>query len=75
MYFNEKICVITGAGSGIGRGLALALGARGATVIVSDIQEVNVTETAAQVNVAGPGKASSEIIDVTDKDAMSVHID
>ena len=74
MYFNGNICVITGSGSGIGRALALGLGSRGATVIASDIHETNVKETAALVNEAGPGKAIAEAIDVSNEDAVSLHI-
>ena len=35
--FRDKVCVITGAGSGIGRGLALELAGRGARLALSDI--------------------------------------
>ncbi len=45
MKFNNKIVLITGAGSGIGRGTALAFAREGATVVVSDINEAGGHET------------------------------
>ncbi len=50
----DKICIITGSGSGIGRASALMFAREGATVIVADIR-VEAAETTAQavVYVAG----------------------
>ncbi len=45
MKFNNKIVLITGAGSGIGRGTALAFAREGATVVVSDINEAGGHQT------------------------------
>ncbi len=42
-----KISIVTGAGRGIGRAIAEALAARGATVVVSDVDAANGDETAA----------------------------
>jgi NAD(P)-dependent dehydrogenase (short-subunit alcohol dehydrogenase family) len=36
--FYNKTAVITGAGSGIGRGIALVLAREGARVVVSDVE-------------------------------------
>ncbi|MEV8135427.1 SDR family NAD(P)-dependent oxidoreductase [Microbacterium aurantiacum] len=44
-----KIAIVTGAASGIGRGIAIRLAADGATVIVSDINEDAAVATAAEL--------------------------
>ena len=43
---DDKIAVVTGAGQGIGRGIAAKLAAEGATVVVTDVNEATAKETA-----------------------------
>jgi 2-hydroxycyclohexanecarboxyl-CoA dehydrogenase len=50
---DQKIAIVTGAGQGIGRGIAEKLAAEGATVVVTDVNEVTAKETAAAVNGVG----------------------
>ena len=45
-YFHEKIILITGAGNGIGRGLAISLSQYCKSLILIDIHESNLEETA-----------------------------
>ncbi len=45
--FEAQVILITGAGSGIGRGAAVAFAAEGARVVVSDVDEANGRETVA----------------------------
>jgi 3-oxoacyl-[acyl-carrier protein] reductase len=62
---NERIAVVTGASRGIGRGIALELGKRGATVIVNYQRNVDAaTEVVEQITAAG-GKAQAVQADVS----------
>lgn len=59
------IALVTGAGSGIGQGVAVGYAAEGARVIAADINAAGAAETAAMIAKAG-GDASSYALDVTD---------
>ncbi|MBO0875052.1 MAG: SDR family NAD(P)-dependent oxidoreductase, partial [Pseudonocardia sp.] len=59
---SGKVAVITGAGRGIGRAIAERFGAEGATVVVSDIDEIAARKVAEQI----PG-ATYHVCDVRDE--------
>lgn len=61
---TDKTALITGAGRGIGRAIALQLGAAGAAVMVNDLDAAAAEETAAHIRSAG-GNAASLAGDVT----------
>ena len=63
-----KVAIITGGGTGIGRGIALVMAREGATVICTDIVPDNAEETAAAVRAAG-GRAEVLAQDVTKWDS------
>lgn len=67
--FKDKVAVITGAGSGIGRALAQQLAGMGATVALNDWNAENVRETLHQVEKAG-GSGWASVFDVADRDAV-----
>jgi NAD(P)-dependent dehydrogenase (short-subunit alcohol dehydrogenase family) len=61
---RDKVAVVTGAGSGIGRGIALAMAARGARVAAVDLDAASAAETARLLMDAG-GKGASIQADTT----------
>lgn len=65
----QKVVAITGAGSGIGRALALEAARRGATVAVSDVNEAGLAETVAQLTAAR-ARSSHRRVDVARRDEV-----
>lgn len=69
MDINGKVAIVTGGGSGIGRATSNALAAKGASVVVADMNEDGGQETVALVGKAG-GKASFFKVDVRDRSGL-----
>jgi NAD(P)-dependent dehydrogenase (short-subunit alcohol dehydrogenase family) len=70
--FDSRVCVITGAGSGIGRALALELASRGARLALSDVDEGAVRATAEECGSGGT-QAEAYALDVADRAAVVAH--
>ena len=66
----DKVVVITGAGSGIGRALAVNLARRGSLLALSDVDETGLAETVDLARRAGAAEVRSDRLDVADRDAM-----
>jgi len=67
---NGRVAVVTGGGSGIGRGVALTLGAEGMTVAVADVQPSNARAVAAEIESKG-GRALAVDVDVTSVESLA----
>src|SRR5215217_2865702 len=72
--YAGKVAVVTGAGSGIGRATALAFVREGASVVVSDISEQNVRETARRIEELGE-RALAVACDVTRTEDVKAALD
>ncbi|MEV7775539.1 SDR family oxidoreductase [Kitasatospora sp. NPDC086791] len=68
--YKDATAIITGGASGIGRALAEDLAARGAEVVLADLQTEQAEELAAKIRAAG-GKATAARLDVTDHEAFT----
>lgn len=67
---HDKVVVLTGAGSGIGRALALDLARRGSLLAISDVNEAGLAETVEQVKAAGATQVKADRLDVADRAAF-----
>lgn len=66
---NNKVAAITGAGSGIGRALAILLAQKGCNLALADVNESGLTETR-QLLSAYPVKVTQTRLDVSDEQAV-----
>ncbi len=66
---DGKVAIVTGAGQGIGRGLALALAKEGASVVLADLQADACRQTAREIDAVG-GRALPLTCDVSRRDQV-----
>jgi NADP-dependent 3-hydroxy acid dehydrogenase YdfG len=72
--FSGKVAVVTGAGSGIGRALAVELARSGAKVAISDIDNEGLAETERQVKALG-AEVRSDRLNVAEREAFLLYAD
>jgi NAD(P)-dependent dehydrogenase (short-subunit alcohol dehydrogenase family) len=64
MNFAGQAAIVTGAGRGMGRAIALALAEGGASVVVAEVDKPSAEDTASAIREAG-GKAVSMVVDIS----------
>jgi NAD(P)-dependent dehydrogenase (short-subunit alcohol dehydrogenase family) len=74
MKLEQRVAVITGAGSGIGRAMALLFAQEGARILAADINGSAAEETAAAVQAAG-GTAQAFTVNVVEPDEVRAMIE
>ena len=74
MSLQNKVALITGAASGIGRECALKLASKGATIVIADLNQAAADKVAEEIKQAG-GKAMGVVMDVTDEAAVNAGVD
>jgi len=72
--FEERVAVVTGAASGIGRATALRLASEGAAVAVADLDGDGAGRVAAEIEAAG-GRAHAREVDVAEPAAVRALVD
>lgn len=68
--FEGKVAVVTGGGSGIGRGIALGLAAEGMALAIADVNAASAETVADEVTAQG-GRAIAIAVDVTAPDSLA----
>ena len=71
MEYKDKVVIITGAGSGIGRATAVMFAGEGAKVVACDVSEAGLKETASIDNGNIPHQITTAVVDVRDAAAVN----
>ena len=74
MNLKDKVCIITGAASGIGKGIADRFVADGARVAIADLKPDAAERAAAELTARGPGSAIGVAMNVTDEEAVNAGV-
>ncbi|RJQ81806.1 SDR family NAD(P)-dependent oxidoreductase [Pseudonocardiaceae bacterium YIM PH 21723] len=72
--FQDKVCVITGAASGMGRSLSVELARRGAKLAISDVNSLGLAETERQCQAIG-AQVKTDALDMAERGAVLEYAD
>lgn len=72
--YSGKVAVVTGAGSGIGRALAIELARSGAKVAISDVDIKGLSETERQMQALG-AEVRADLLNVVEREAFLIYAD
>ncbi|MGE5198383.1 MAG: bifunctional rhamnulose-1-phosphate aldolase/short-chain dehydrogenase [Rhodospirillaceae bacterium] len=68
---SRRVCLVVGGGNGIGRAVAMQAAARGAHVVLADVDEAAAAAAAADAGrLAGPDAVVPCCVDITDRDSI-----
>jgi len=71
---SGKICIVTGAASGIGLGIARRYVQAGGKVAIADLNAETASKAAADLTAMGPGEAIGIVMDVTSEEAVEAGV-
>jgi len=69
MRLKDRVAIITGSASGIGRAIADRFASEGALIVVADMNEAGIETTVREIEAAG-GRAAGYPVDVTKRDQL-----
>jgi NAD(P)-dependent dehydrogenase (short-subunit alcohol dehydrogenase family) len=73
-FFKGGVAVVTGAGSGIGRGLAQQLAAAGSALAIADVDEMGLQQTAQSLG-KDTARVTAHVVDVAKEDRVKSFAD
>ncbi len=73
MKLKDKVCIVTGAASGIGKEIALTYAREGGKVVIADMNQPAAQATADEINKSG-GTAMAVVMDVTSEEQVNAAV-
>jgi 3-hydroxybutyrate dehydrogenase len=74
MKMKDKVCIVTGAASGIGRAIAEKFAAEGAKVAIADLNLEGAQQTAKEITATHRGHALGVAMDVTSEEQVNAGV-